>query len=66
MLGPVVGYGFAWYGHFKVEGNVPITFARPVLASLGAMRMFLHGVGGTLDDELRAHGIDPQTGRDLR
>lgn len=61
-LGPVVGYGLAWYGHFVVQGNVPITFARPWLASLGNWRMFAHMVQGTLDDELRAHGIDPETG----
>lgn len=26
---PIVGYGFAWYGHFFIEHNKPATFGHP-------------------------------------
>src|SRR5688572_16244351 len=47
VLGPVVGYACAWYGHFMIQRNVPITFSRPVLASIGNWRMFSHMIRGT-------------------
>nr|POE90880.1 hypothetical protein CFP56_26526 [Quercus suber] len=35
---PVSGYGFAWYSHFFVEGNVPATFGHPFWRSRGLER----------------------------
>jgi hypothetical protein len=29
LLAPVVGYGFAWVGHFVFEKNKPATFSHP-------------------------------------
>jgi hypothetical protein len=29
LAAPLVGYGFAWYGHFFVEHNKPATFGHP-------------------------------------
>jgi len=29
---PVIGYGFAWIGHFVFEKNVPATFQYPVFS----------------------------------
>jgi hypothetical protein len=29
LLAPLVGYGFAWIGHFRFEKNRPATFSHP-------------------------------------
>jgi hypothetical protein len=39
-LVPVLGYGFAWYGHFIVEKNRPATFKHPIYSLMGDFRMF--------------------------
>ncbi|MFA9215816.1 MAG: Mpo1-like protein [Sphingomonadaceae bacterium] len=37
---PVVGYGFAWIGHFYFEHNRPATFRYPWFSLLGDWVMF--------------------------
>ena len=37
---PVVGYLFAWIGHFGVEKNRPATFTHPVYSFMGDWVMF--------------------------
>lgn len=37
---PVLGYGFAWVGHFFFEKNKPATFAYPYYSFLGDWVMF--------------------------
>lgn len=37
---PVVGYGFAWVGHFFFEHNKPATFQHPFYSLLGDWVMF--------------------------
>jgi hypothetical protein len=37
---PVVGYGFAWVGHFIFEKNKPATFKHPVYSLIGDWIMF--------------------------
>jgi len=37
---PVVGYGFAWVGHFFFEKNRPATFRHPLYSLLGDWVMF--------------------------
>jgi hypothetical protein len=37
---PVLGYGFAWVGHFFFEHNKPATFTYPFYSFLGDWFMF--------------------------
>jgi len=39
-LVPVIGYGFAWTGHFFFEKNKPATFTYPFYSLLGDWVMF--------------------------
>ena len=40
LLIPVIGYGFAWLGHFFFEKNRPATFTYPVYSFIGDWVMF--------------------------
>jgi hypothetical protein len=40
LLAPVVGYGFAWVGHFVFEKNRPATFAHPFYSLAGDFVLF--------------------------
>ena len=37
---PVIGYGFAWIGHFFYEQNKPATFQYPLYSLMGDWVMF--------------------------
>lgn len=37
---PVIGYGFAWVGHFGFEHNKPATFKYPAYSLLGDWVMY--------------------------
>jgi hypothetical protein len=37
---PLIGYGFAWVGHFFFEKNRPATFTYPLYSLLGDWQMF--------------------------
>lgn len=40
LLVPVIGYGFAWVGHFVFERNRPATFTHPLYSFVGDWVMF--------------------------
>lgn len=49
LLGvPIVGYGFAWAGHFFFERNRPATFRHPFYSLMGDFVMFRDMVTGKL------------------
>ncbi len=46
LLTPVLGYGFAWVGHFFFEKNKPATFKHPVYSLMGDWVMFFDMLRG--------------------
>jgi hypothetical protein len=54
MVVPVVGYGFAWVGHFFFERNKPATFKYPLFSLMSDFIMFWHILTGQIDEKLRA------------
>ena len=40
LLLPVIGYGFAWIGHYGFEKNRPTTFKHPLYSLMGDWVMF--------------------------
>lgn len=45
---PVVGYGFAWIGHFGFEKNRPATFRHPLYSLAGDWVMFAAILSGRI------------------
>jgi len=43
---PVIGYGFAWVGHFVFEKNRPATFKYPLYSLMGDFRLWFETVTG--------------------
>lgn len=48
LLLPVVGYGFAWVGHFFFEKNRPATFKYPLYSLMGDWVMLKDVLTGKL------------------
>lgn len=48
LAGLVVGYAFAWIGHFFFEHNKPATFKSPWLSFLGDWRMWWQVLTGKI------------------
>lgn len=45
---PIIGYGFAWVGHFRFEKNKPATFQHPFYSFLGDWVMLKDAILSTL------------------
>lgn len=52
LAAPVFGYGFAWVGHFMVEGNKPATFKHPLWSLRGDFKMWWLMANGAMDAEV--------------
>lgn len=45
---PLLGYGFAWVGHFFFEKNRPATFTYPIYSLIGDWVMFKDMITGKI------------------
>lgn len=52
LAAPVVGYGFAWVGHFGFQKNKPATFQHPIWSFRADLRMWSMIAAGTMDAEV--------------
>jgi hypothetical protein len=48
LLVPVVGYGFAWVGHYRFEKNRPATFKHPLYSLMGDFRLWFDMLRGRM------------------
>jgi hypothetical protein len=48
LLLPLIGYGFAWVGHFFFEHNRPATFKHPLYSLMGDWVMFAQILQGRI------------------
>jgi hypothetical protein len=52
-----VGYGVAWFGHGRIEKNMPATFDHAVWSLAGDVKMSWLWTTGKLEAELLKHNI---------
>jgi hypothetical protein len=52
LLIPLLGYGFAWIGHFFIEKNKPATFTYPLYSLCSDFVMFWHTLTGQINKKL--------------
>lgn len=55
ILVPVLGYGFAWVGHYFIEKNKPATFTYPFYSLAGDFVMFWDMLTGNIDRKIEKH-----------
>ena len=55
LAAPVIGYSFAWYGHFFVEHNKPATFGHPFYSLAADYVMVWKMLTGRMGAEVAKH-----------
>lgn len=57
LIGLILGYAFAWVGHFVFEKNRPATFKYPLWSLAADWRMWGAFLAGKLGSELKRAGV---------
>ena len=55
LAAPLIGYSFAWYGHFFVEHNKPATFGHPFFSLAADYVMLWKILTGRMNAEVAKH-----------
>jgi hypothetical protein len=55
LAAPLIGYSFAWYGHFFVEHNKPATFGHPFYSLAADYVMLFLTLTGRMKREVAKH-----------
>jgi hypothetical protein len=50
---PLMGYGFAWVGHFFFEKNKPATFQYPLFSLISDFILYFHILTGQLPKKMK-------------
>ena len=68
LVGLLIGYGFAWVGHFFIENNKPASFRYPLWSFLADIKMLRYKLTGRMAAEMtRLYGSpNPAPGVPLR
>ncbi len=53
LAAPVVGYGFAWFGHFVIEKNKPASFKYPLWSFVADWKMWAMILTGRMGAEVQ-------------
>lgn len=52
IVGMLIGYGFAWVGHFFIENNKPASFKHPLWSFIADLKMLRYKLTGRMPGEL--------------
>jgi hypothetical protein len=52
LAAPIVGYGFAWFGHFFIEKNKPASFSYPLWSFVADWKMWAMMLTGRMGSEV--------------
>jgi len=53
LLGLIIGYAFAWTGHFFIEKNRPASFKYPFWSFIADWKMWWMTLSGHMGDEVK-------------
>lgn len=53
LAAPIVGYGFAWVGHFFIEKNRPASFKYPLWSFIADWKMWAKMLTGRMGGEIQ-------------
>jgi hypothetical protein len=59
LLGLIIGYGFAWIGHFFIEHNKPATFKYPLWSLIADWKMWSLMITGRMSAEVERTSRQP-------